>query len=121
MRLLEVEPSFHDALLTTGVNEYVLGSLPFFVKWFVRMDQVKGSKEKAIENLELVAEQGRYLGPFARILLALICLREGQPERSAELLRDLARDFPENPLMKKELAKVTQKLANGELRTNGRP
>lgn len=121
VRLLEVEPSFHDAHLTTGVNEYLLGSLPFFVKWFVRMDQVKGSKTQAIENLELVAEQGRYLGPFARILLALISLREGEPERCAELLRGLSRDFPENPLMKKELAKVTQKLRSGELRTNGRP
>ena len=121
VRLLEVEPDFHDAHLTTGVNEYVLGNLPFFVKWFVRMDKVKGSKKQAFANLELVADRGRYLGPFARILLALIYLREKQPEKSAELLRGLTRDFPENRLMRKELAKVTQKLAAGELGANGRP
>ena len=119
VKLLEAEPGFHDALLTTGVNEYILGNLPFFVKWFVRMEKVKGSKKQAIENLELVAEKGRYFGPFAKILLSIIHLREKRPERSRELLAELTRDYPENPLMRKELAKVTEKIENGELSTNG--
>ena len=119
VRLLELDPTFYDAYLTTGVNEYLLGSLPFFIRWFVRMDQVKGSKKQAIENLELVAERGRYLGPFAKILLAIICLREEMPERSAALLRELTATYPENPLMRKELVKVTEKLERGELATGG--
>ena len=116
VRLLDIEPDFYDAYLTTGVNEYLLGSLPFFVKWFVRMDKVKGSKKQAFKNLELVAQRGRYLGPFAKILLSIMCLREKQPQRCHRLLQELSADYPENPLMRSELVKVTEKLANGELR-----
>ena len=116
VRLLAIEPDFYDAYLTTGVNEYLLGSLPFFVKWFVRMDKVKGSKKQAFKNLELVAQRGRYLGPFAKILLSIMCLREKQPQRCHRLLQELSADYPENPLMRSELVKVTEKLANGELR-----
>ncbi len=115
VRLLKVEPEFYDAYLTTGINEYLIGSLPFFIRWFVRMEGVKGSKKQAFENLELVAAKGRYLGPFAKILLSIICLREGQPERARRLLAELSARYPENPLLRKELAKVTEKLRNGQL------
>lgn len=109
-RALRIDPEFHDAHLTQGISEYLIGSLPFFVRWFVRMEGVEGDKRKAVETLTRVAERGRHLGPFARILLALIYLREKQPAAShAELLR-LARDYPENPLFRKELAKVAQLL-----------
>ncbi len=115
VQLLAIEPNFHDAYLTTGINEYLIGSLPFFVKWFVRMDGVKGSKEQAFANLELVAEKGQYLGPFAKILLSIICLREKKPEKARQLLAELSDRYPQNPLLKKELARVTEKLANGEI------
>jgi hypothetical protein len=115
VRLLEIEPKFYDAHLTIGINEYLVGSLPFFVKWFVRMDGVKGSKKQAFTNLELVAEKGRYLGPFAKILLSIICLREKKPERARQLLAELSDRYPKNPLLEKELARVTEKLAKGEI------
>ncbi len=119
VRLLEIEPDFYDARLTTGINEYLLGSLPFFVKWFVRMEGVEGSKEQAFANLELVAQKGRYLGPFAKILLSIICLREKKPERAAQLLTELSHTYPENPLLQKELAKVNERLAKGGLVPSG--
>lgn len=119
VRLLEIEPEFYDAYLTTGLNEYIVGSLPFFVRWFVRMKGVTGSKTEAVRKLELVAAEGRYLGPFAKILLSIISLREAQPERSLELLSELTGDYPENPLIRKELAKVSQKLRTGEIGSRG--
>lgn len=115
VRLLKIEPNFYDAYLTTGINEYLIGSLPFFVKWFVRMDGVKGSKQQAFANLELVAKKGRYLGPFAKILLSIIWLREDKPKRARQLLAELSHNYPDNPLLKKELARVTEKIANGDI------
>ena len=115
VRLLEIEPNFYDAYLTTGVNEYLIGSLPFFVKWFVRMDGVKGSKKQAFANLELVAKKGKYLGPFAQILLSIIYLREHKPKKAEKLLAELSHRYPDNPLLKKELARVTKKLAVGDI------
>ena len=114
MSLLELEPNFHDAHLSTGINEYLIGSLPFFVRWFVRIEGVEGSKEQAFRKLEIVAREGRYLGPFARILLSIMALREDQPERARSLLAELSRDFPENRLLRRELDKVSRDLIAAE-------
>lgn len=117
-RLLELEPEYYDAHLSNGVNEYLISSLPFFVRWFVRMDGIEGDKDVAMERLRLVAEHGTYLGPFARILMSIISLREDRAGRALELLERLNQDYPENPLIRYELAKLTAKLAAGTLTAN---
>jgi hypothetical protein len=109
-RLLKIDPKFYDAYLTTGVSEYMLGSLPFFVRWFVRFDNVDGNKQKGIDRLEMVSREGRFFRPFSKILLGIIALREKRPRDAQRLLAELAREFPGNPLFRKELAKVTTKL-----------
>ena len=72
LKLLALNPPYYDARLTSGSVEYVLGSLPFFLRWFIRVDQIEGSKQKAVEHLQVVAERGKYYGPFARVLLSVI-------------------------------------------------
>lgn len=116
-RLLALEPTYYDAHLSSGVNEYLLGSLPFFLRWFIRIEGIEGSEDRALERLELVAERGSYLGPFARILMSIISLREQRPDRALELLAGLRADYPENPLIRKELRNVAEKLADGTLAT----
>lgn len=108
VRLLKENPKFYDAYLTAGVSEYLLGSMPFFLRWFIHFDQVRGSKEKAIENLELVGRSGVYLRPFAKILLAIIYMREKQPRKSEALLKEYALEFPENRLVRHELTRIAQ-------------
>jgi hypothetical protein len=110
VRLQKLEPRYYDAYLSTGVTEYILGSLPFFIRWFVRFDDASGDKHKAIQNLELVARSGRYLKGFAKVLLALVYLREKRPEESRRFLAELAVEYPRNPLIQKELVKVSQLL-----------
>lgn len=107
-KLLSLDPPYYDAYLTFGAVEYVVASLPFFIRWLVRFDQVEGSKEKAVENLELVAQRGKYYGPFARILLSVIHMREKRMAKAESLLAGLAADFPENPLIRRELARASQ-------------
>jgi len=59
-----------------------------------------------IQQLEIAAERGHYLRPFAKILLALAALREKQPEVARKQLTELVAEFPENPLFANELAKL---------------
>ena len=99
--------------MTTGFSEYLVGSLPFFIRWFVRFDDVKGSKEQGIQNLQLVAQSGRYLKPFAKFLLAIAYLREKKPQESEKILASLAMEYPENPLIRKELGKLSARLHSG--------
>ena len=113
LKLLALKPPYYDAHMTMGSVEYVVGSLPFFLRWFVRIDQIEGSKAKAIEHLQLVAQRGRYYGPFAQILLSVIYMREKRPREAEKLLAGLIAEFPENPLIRRELARA------GELARRG--
>jgi hypothetical protein len=110
VRLLAIDPQYADAYLTTGISEYILGSVPFFVKWFVKLEETKGSKEQALKNLQVAAKDGRYFGPFARILLAVVALREKRTTDARRWLEGLVREFPENPLLRRELDKISPKV-----------
>jgi predicted Zn-dependent protease len=105
-KLLALNPPFWDAYMTAGSIEYVVSSLPFYIRWFVHIDQIEGSTQKAIEDLRIVAERGKYCGPFARILLSVIYLRDKRPGDAENLLAGLASEFPENPLIRRELARA---------------
>ncbi len=110
-KLLKLNPPLYDAHLTVGTVEYILASMPFFLRWLVHFDQIQGNKEKGIENLKLVARHGQYYGPFAKILLAVVYLREKKPHEARSYLAEVARDYPGNPLIQKELEKVNRKLS----------
>jgi hypothetical protein len=105
-QLLKLNPPCVDAYITAGISEYMVGSLPFFIRWFVRFDNVQGSKEQGVKNLELVVREGHYFKPFAKILLGIIDLREKHPRETGKLLESLAHDYPANPLFRKELARI---------------
>ena len=109
-QLLRLDPKFYDAYLSAGITEYMVGSLPFFVRWFVKFDNVAGSKEKGIQNLQTAAREGRYFRPMAKILLCLVALREKRQQDARVMLAELARDYPSNPLFRSELAKLTPKI-----------
>ncbi len=110
VRLLKIDPNVGDAYLTTGISEYILGSVPFFVKWFVKFEDAKGSKEQAMRNLTIVVNKGRYFGPFARILMAVVALREKRITDARRWLEGLVHDFPQNSLLRKELDKISPKM-----------
>jgi hypothetical protein len=109
-QLMKVNPAFVDCYLTSGLTEYLVGSLPFFLRWFVHIDGVEGSKDQARLKLTRVAESGRYLKPFAQILLAIYYLREKNPAASQKILTDLSQRYPDNPLYRRELGRITQSI-----------
>jgi hypothetical protein len=110
-RLLKLDPKFYDAYLTCGISEYMIGSLPFFVRWFVHFDNIEGDKKRGVERLNLVAQEGHYFKPFSKILLATIALREKRPRDARNYLQELSAQYPRNPLFRKELDKLNAKIA----------
>jgi predicted Zn-dependent protease len=56
--------------------------------------------------LKLTAERGRYLAPFARILLAIAYVRDNDNTRARELLSALRQEFPDNSLFALEIARL---------------
>lgn len=112
-KLLALDPPFYDAHLAVGVTEYVIGSLPFFLRWLVRIDQIQGSKERSFEILGLVALHGKYYAPYAKILLAVGYLREKRPRDAQRYLAEFASEYPENQLVRRELERVNGMLRKG--------
>ncbi len=105
-KLLALDPGYYDAYLATGVAKYVVGSQPAPIRWLLRLGGFSGDKKKGIRDLELTAQRGRFLAPFARILLAIAYLRETDKTRARELLTGLRDEFPSNPLFARELARL---------------
>jgi hypothetical protein len=105
-KLLAISPDAADAYLGLGTANFIIGSLPGFKKFFLGFAGIHGDKKAGIQQLEIAADHGRYLRPFAKIILALAALREKKPEVARAQLTELVAEFPENPLFASELAKV---------------
>lgn len=105
-RLLAVDPDAADAYLTLGTANYVVGSLPALKRFVLRLKGIRGDKRVGIEQLTVVAMRGRYLRPFAKILLALAALREKKTALARTQLTELVAEFPQNPLFARELARL---------------
>jgi hypothetical protein len=105
-KLLAVAPEGADAYLTLGTANYIIGSLPVGKRFFLRFAGIRGDKRLGIKQIEIAAASGRYLRPFAKILLALAALREKKPDVARTQLTELVAEFPQNPLFASELAKL---------------
>ena len=105
-RLLAVDPQFYDAWVAVGLENYMLSIKPLFVRWFLRMAGGETDRAAGIAKLKLAAEKGRYLAPFARLLLGVVALRDHDVNRARELLAPLVKEYPYNHLYQEELARL---------------
>ena len=105
-KLLAIAPDAADAYLGLGTANYIIGSLPGLKKFFLGIAGIHGDKKLGIQQLQIAADHGHYLRPFAKIILALAALREKKIEVARAQLKQLVAEFPENPLFVSELAKL---------------
>jgi hypothetical protein len=102
--VLKLEPDFHDAELTIGLMNYVIGSLPLPAKMLAATMGVRGSKKRGLEALERVATKGKWARDVARMLLIDLYKREKRFDAAAEMARQLAEKYPRNNLFKAQMA-----------------
>ena len=102
--VLKLSPDFHDAELTIGLLNYVIGSLPLPVKMLVATMGVRGSKKKGLEALERVSKEGQWARDAARVLLVDLYKREKRWTDSFEMSRQLSEKYPRNYLFKLQMA-----------------
>jgi hypothetical protein len=105
-KLLAVDPNCYDAHVATGFSKYIIGSMAAPVRWIMRLGGVAGDKKEGIAELQITADHGQYLGPFARILLAIAYVRDKDTARARSVLAALRDEFPKNPLFAREIARL---------------
>jgi len=105
-QLLAQQPDANDAYVALGAANYIIGSLSGGARFMLRFGGIHGDKKLGMEQLGKTIENGRYLQPFAEILLALAARREKQNPLAQKLFHELSEEFPESALYAAEYAKA---------------
>lgn len=105
-QLLALRPDDGDPYVALGTANYIIGSLSGGARFMLWFGGIHGDKKLGMEQLLKTIDHGRYLQPFAKILLALAARREKQNELARKLLRELSEEFPESSLYAIEYAKA---------------
>jgi hypothetical protein len=105
-QLLAQQPDADDAYVALGAANYIIGSLSGGARFMLRFGGIHGDKKLGMEQLGKTIENGRYLQPFAKILLALAARREKQNLLAQKLFHELSEEFPESALYAAEYAKT---------------
>jgi hypothetical protein len=105
-QLLAQRPDATDAYVAPGIANYIIGSLNPGYRLALWFGGIHGDKKLGMEQVAKTAENGRYLRPFAKIMLALAARREKQNVLAQKLLRELKEEFPSNDTFAAEYAKA---------------
>jgi hypothetical protein len=105
-RVLASDPTRYDAYLASGVENYMLSLKSAPIRWILGMTGAATNREEGIRLLRLTAAEGHYLAPFARMMLAVAALRENNPKEARTILIELSREYPQNTLYARELARI---------------
>jgi hypothetical protein len=103
--LLREHPEAYDVYVAPGIAYYVIGSLSSSARFVLWFGGVHGDKQLGMAQVQKTAENGHYLKPFAKILLALSARREKQNALAQKNLKELTEEFPGNAVYDTEYAK----------------
>jgi hypothetical protein len=103
---LAIDPTLYDANLAVGIENYMLSLKPAPIRWILGMAGAGTDKAEGVRLLKLTAEQGHYLAPFARLMLAVGELRDGRTQSGKAILVSLSQEFPQNTLYQRQIARL---------------
>jgi tetratricopeptide (TPR) repeat protein len=109
-RAVKLRPDAYDAYLSIGLYNYVVGSLPGFVRFMVGFIGVRGNKDQGVRELRMAAEKGLYNQDDAAVMLLAVYQREGKPKEALPLLEKLSAKYPRNYLIRLEMASTLNRL-----------
>src|ERR1700756_1673639 len=91
--LLNQYPDAYDVYVAPGIAYYVIGSLSGSARFILWFGGIHGDKSLGMAKVQKTAENGNYLRPFARILLALSARREKKNDLAIKNLKELTEEF----------------------------
>ncbi|MBA3242275.1 MAG: hypothetical protein H0T60_13685 [Acidobacteria bacterium] len=102
--VIKLDPNFHDAEVTIGMYDYVVGGLPLPVKLMAAIGGIRGSKKKGLATLERVAQEGQWARDDARSMLIVLYKREKRYTDAYRNASELALKYGRNYIFKMEAA-----------------
>jgi len=104
--LLAQRPDAYDVYVALGSANYIIGSLNAGFRAMLWFGGIHGDKKLGMQQVEKTVDNGRYLKPFAKIMLGLAARREKQNKLAQRLFHELSEEFPESPQYAIEYAKA---------------
>jgi tetratricopeptide (TPR) repeat protein len=105
-RVTELEPNNVDARLVEGLDDYIVGSLPWGWRMLGFLVGIHGDREKGIRTVQEVARNGTLDRVEAEVFLGALYRRENQPRQAIPLVTDLIQRFPRNFILRLELSQM---------------
>jgi hypothetical protein len=102
-KLVQAKPDAGDAYLGPGVERYLLSLKAAPLRVLLQLTGSNVDREKGLQEIRETSLHGRYLEPFAKLLLAVAALRDKNFVSARQILGDLHRRFPNNGLYTREL------------------
>jgi tetratricopeptide (TPR) repeat protein len=103
-QILKIDPNFHDAEVTIGLYDYILGSMPLPAKIIAGITGARGSKKRGVATVERVMREGRTACDQARTLLIVLYTREKRYSDAAAVAQELLAKYPRNYVYRLEAA-----------------
>ena len=105
-RVLELDPSYHDAKLLIGIYRYIVAVMPRVFRWVAYLAGFEGGKDGALRMLADAARRSSEVRREAQFALAILYNRDRQYRRAERVLANLRRTFPRNRLLWIETASI---------------
>jgi tetratricopeptide (TPR) repeat protein len=105
--LLKLDSEYVDAYLVVGVNNYVVGSLPWYFKVFASLTGRHGDREEGLRQVKRVIERGNYAREDAKLMLAILYQREKMYGLALTLYQEMMHSYPRNYLLQFEVSTLS--------------
>ena len=96
--------------MTAGVYEYVVGSLPWYLKFVAALAGYRGSKKRGFEYLSLAVDKGQFVSDNSRTLQLVLLVREKRYEDALSSLHYLKSNSPKNFVVHLNEARLLESL-----------
>lgn len=103
-KVLKLKPDYHDANLSVGMYDYIVGGLPFAYKAIATLIGIRGNKQRGIKRLQTIVEHETATADDARVFLLAIYQNEKRYEDALAVAQHLSGKYPRSYLLKLETA-----------------
>lgn len=106
LKVIKIDPNYADAYLSIGLYNYVVGTLPWVIRWGLKLVKVSGNLQRGLAEIRKAMDYGKYASDDARTVLIAIYQREEDYGEALRLLEELALKYPRNYLYRLEHASI---------------
>jgi tetratricopeptide (TPR) repeat protein len=110
-KVLSIDPAYHDAEMSIGAYNYVMGILPFGFRMLLGIVGISGDgKDLGIQQIENTAKMGNQGATDAKMMLLIVYNREGRHDDALKLVDELHAKYPRNFLFEMSRAQILRKM-----------